>query len=90
MRMRICRRCGVYAPLESSVCECCNAEIREFALEVEDAGRGFDPESSGARAGLGLTSLAERIRLVHGRLSVRSEPGQGTRIVAWAPTGLRA
>jgi signal transduction histidine kinase len=65
-------------------------EGRGVLLEVEDSGRGFDPESSGARAGLGLTSLAERIRLVHGRLSVRSEPGQGTRIAAWAPTGLRA
>jgi signal transduction histidine kinase len=54
-------------------------------LEIEDAGRGFDPASATARAGLGLTSLAERIRLVHGRLSIRSEPGQGTRISAWAP-----
>lgn len=59
-------------------------------LEVADAGRGFDPASADARAGLGLTSLAERIRLVQGRLSIRSEPGQGTRIAAWAPVESRA
>jgi signal transduction histidine kinase len=63
---------------------------RGVLLEVEDAGRGFDPASATARAGLGLTSLAERIRLVHGRLSIRSEPGQGTRISAWAPAALSA
>ncbi len=57
-------------------------------LEVEDAGRGFDPASPGARVGLGLTSLSERLRLVQGRLSIRSEPGQGTRISAWAPAEL--
>jgi len=27
---------------------------------------------------------------VHGRLSIRSEPGQGTRISAWAPAELPA
>src|SRR5688500_17095958 len=62
---------------------------RGVLLEVEDAGRGFDPASSNARAGLGLTSLSERIRLVQGRLSIRSEPGLGTRISAWAPAGIR-
>ncbi len=60
---------------------------RGVLLEVQDAGRGFDPASAGARAGLGLTSLAERLRLVQGRLSIRSEPGHGTRISAWAPAG---
>lgn len=54
-------------------------------LEVEDAGTGFDTTSRSARAGLGLTSLGERMRLVHGRLSIRSEPGVGTRVTAWAP-----
>ena len=63
---------------------------RGVLLEIEDAGRGFDPASPSARAGLGLTSLSERIRLVHGRLSIRSEPGQGTRISAWAPAELPA
>lgn len=39
MRMRICRRCGVYAPLELAVCEGCSADIREFAADVEPDGR---------------------------------------------------
>lgn len=41
MRMRICRRCGAYAPLESAVCEGCNAEIREFAAVVEPDGKRY-------------------------------------------------
>src|SRR5687768_7440465 len=39
MRMRICRRCGVYAPQELAVCEGCQADIREFAAEVPRDGR---------------------------------------------------
>jgi signal transduction histidine kinase len=54
-------------------------------LEVRDDGAGFDPGSDSARAGLGLTSLTERLHLVQGRLSIHSMPGQGTSIVAWVP-----
>ena len=52
-------------------------------LDVQDRGRGFD--TSGRSAGLGLTSMTERMRLVGGRLSVTSGEGLGTRISAWAP-----
>lgn len=52
-------------------------------LTVEDDGRGFDPAHAGA--GLGLTSMAERARELGGRVSVRSRPGEGTRVVAWLP-----
>ena len=62
-----------------------SAEGGGICLRVEDAGVGFDTSSRASRAGLGLTSLAERLRLVGGRLSVRSAPGQGTRISAWVP-----
>lgn len=54
-------------------------------LEVEDGGIGFDPTAASSKAGLGLTSLSERMKLVHGRVMVRSIPGGGTRITAWAP-----
>lgn len=60
-------------------------EPTALVLEVEDTGTGFDPSSAAARAGLGLTSLAERLRLVGGRLDVRSAIGRGTCIRAWAP-----
>lgn len=56
-----------------------------LSLMVEDAGDGFDPEAPAAMAGLGITSLRERMRLVQGRLTIRSLPGRGTTISAWAP-----
>lgn len=54
-------------------------------LEIADGGNGFDPGSASSAGGLGLTSLRERMRLAQGRLSIRSAPGAGTTISAWAP-----
>jgi len=56
-----------------------------ITLEVEDGGIGFDPSAAVSRKGLGLTSLSERMKLVQGRVMVRSAPGGGTRITAWVP-----
>jgi signal transduction histidine kinase len=55
-----------------------------IALTVADRGRGFDPAGA-TRRGLGLLSMAERLRAVQGRLAVDSPPGRGTRLVAWVP-----
>ncbi|HEX6643783.1 MAG TPA: sensor histidine kinase [Gemmatimonadales bacterium] len=60
-----------------------------FSLTVEDGGRGFDPEAAASYAGLGLTSLRERMRLLQGRLTLRSFPGRGTTLTAWAPLEAR-
>lgn len=54
-------------------------------VTIEDSGAGFDPEAPAALAGLGLTSLRERLRLLQGRLTIRSHPGRGTTVTAWAP-----
>ena len=48
-------------------------------LRVSDSGVGFNPESV-RRAGLGLISMRERLRLIGGEISIDSRPGQGTRI----------
>lgn len=49
-------------------------------LQIKDTGIGFDPA---ARAeGLGLVSMQERLRLMGGKLAIRSTPGQGTVIEA--------
>jgi signal transduction histidine kinase len=37
------------------------------------------------RGGLGLISMRERLRLVNGELSIKSEPGRGTTVVARVP-----
>ena len=54
-------------------------------VTVDDDGAGFDPKMVDRGGGLGLMSMRERVRLVHGTLNVESGPSQGTRIDAWAP-----
>ena len=49
-----------------------------LTFEVVDDGRGFDPESRGS--GTGLQGIADRLGALHGDLTVRSEPGAGTRV----------
>lgn len=53
-------------------------------LSIQDSGVGFDPSKIKDK-GLGLASMEERVRLVQGSLSIRSQPGQGTTIEVWAP-----
>ncbi len=45
-------------------------------LEVADLGEGFDPQEG--RGGLGLISMEERARLVHGTFVIASALGKGT------------
>jgi PAS domain S-box-containing protein len=53
-----------------------------IVLSVTDNGRGFDQGRLGATASTqrGLRNMAERARLVGGRLAVQTRPGSGTRI----------
>ena len=55
-------------------------------LEVEDRGRGFDPERA-HDSGLGLDGMRERATEIGWSLTVASSPGAGTRVVAEAPPG---
>ena len=52
-------------------------------LSVEDDGEGFEPAENGG--GLGLQSMRERVQILDGRLTIRSRPGDGTRIEARIP-----
>jgi PAS domain S-box-containing protein len=54
-------------------------------LVVSDEGAGFDQRRADRRQGLGLISMRERTRLVHGQLSIESEPGRGTTIRCHVP-----
>lgn len=60
-------------------------------MEVEDDGKGFDLEGdlesarTGTYIGLGLLGMEERIALLDGKLTVWSEPGEGTRIKVYVP-----
>ena len=49
-------------------------------LMIKDNGIGFDPASDRAMAGLGISSMMERARLIQGKLFIESRPGKGTAI----------
>ncbi len=53
-------------------------------LVVKDDGRGFEPERIPPKR-FGLQGLAERTKLLGGRLIVESNPGSGTRVEATIP-----
>jgi signal transduction histidine kinase len=57
----------------------------EIRLTVRDSGRGFDPEPTAQRRGLGLTNMKERLKLAGGLLSIESRPGFGAAIHAHVP-----
>jgi PAS domain S-box-containing protein len=57
----------------------------EIRLTVIDSGIGFDWQDAMNRRGIGLISMRERLRLVNGELSVQSEPGRGTTVLARVP-----
>jgi PAS domain S-box-containing protein len=59
-----------------------------ISLRISDQGRGFDPAMKNPTAGIGLIGMSERLRLVGGRLLVKSETGRGTEILAEAPVAL--
>jgi signal transduction histidine kinase len=54
-------------------------------LCVSDSGRGFAATSAECSTGLGLVSMAERVRSLGGALSVQSEVNRGTHIEASIP-----
>jgi signal transduction histidine kinase len=57
----------------------------ELRLAIADDGVGFDPESMRGNGSLGLVSMDERARFVHGLLSVESHAGKGTRVEVRVP-----
>jgi signal transduction histidine kinase len=57
---------------------------RRVQLRVEDNGRGFNRDAaaggSSQAGGMGLSGIAERVRILGGRLDIQSSPGAGTRL----------
>ncbi|NTW01923.1 MAG: PAS domain-containing protein [Oscillochloris sp.] len=60
---------------------------QQLVITVTDAGCGFNVEAAhSARASSGLTGMHERAALIGGELTIDSEPGAGTRLLANLPT----
>ena len=53
----------------------------DLLLSVQDDGIGFDTAEIRKQPGLGFSSMRERTRLIHGELSIKSQPKQGTRSI---------
>ena len=56
----------------------------DVSLVVEDDGAGIDPTVSG-ESGFGLLGMRERAVRLGGKLSIESQPGEGTRVQAHIP-----
>jgi hypothetical protein len=69
--------CGRWVSIHCRDCEVLKCEAAEST--------GFDTETAIKSTGLGLTSMQERLRLVHGELSINSKPKGGTAIHARVP-----
>jgi signal transduction histidine kinase len=54
-------------------------------MTVADDGGGFDAGAARNSGGLGLVSIEERVRLMRGRVAIRSEPHAGTIIDVSVP-----
>jgi PAS domain S-box-containing protein len=57
----------------------------EIHLTVSDFGSGFDPEGAKIGRGLGLISMHERLKILNGTLSIKSQLKRGTTIHAQVP-----
>jgi signal transduction histidine kinase len=64
----------------------CSEAIR---LRIADAGAGFDIDTAQKNGGLGLISMRERLRLVGGEISIKSQLSRGTQIEAQIPLAAR-
>jgi len=62
-----------------------SATSTDLTFAVSDDGVGFDVEQTNIATGLGLISMRERMRLIGGEFEIRSQPGQGVKILCRAP-----
>jgi signal transduction histidine kinase len=60
----------------------------KFGIQIEDQGRGFDPQTR-VVGNIGLIGMHERARLLGGTLTIEAKPGSGTHILAEWPLGDR-
>jgi PAS domain S-box-containing protein len=54
-------------------------------FSIHDNGIGFDSEAGLSRPGIGVVSMKERVALLHGEYSIKSQPGKGTDISVFVP-----
>jgi signal transduction histidine kinase len=65
-------------------------KAHEVELEVRDQGKGMPPEldgmpRDGARPGVGIRGMRERIKQLRGTIEIKSGDGKGTTVIATVP-----
>jgi GAF domain-containing protein len=84
-----CRRVAGFVQAEAALAQ---AFANQAAVAIENA-RLFEQVRAGReqlrlftrQTGIGLLGMQDRLELLGGRLEIDSQPGQGTRLVAYAP-----
>ena len=64
-----------------------NAEGEQLRVRVSDDGRGLDPRQR--RRGLGLRGIDERVKELHGTMTISSAPAGGTTVLVSLPIPAR-
>jgi PAS domain S-box-containing protein len=64
-----------------------SATSSQLVMTIKDIGDGFDLAKVRSKGGLGLVSMEERVRLIHGILSIESAPQKGTVVMVRVPIG---
>ena len=56
-------------------------EEAALEIDVEDNGKGFDLDASEVeRTGIGISNMEKRAAMIHASLTLKSIPGQGTKM----------
>ncbi|HEY0755466.1 MAG TPA: sensor histidine kinase [Ktedonobacteraceae bacterium] len=58
-------------------------EAEQVTLSIADNGQGFSAAPGELHKGVGLLSMRERMQALGGNVAIESQPGQGTRVVAY-------
>lgn len=61
------------------------AQAGGVAIHIHDDGIGCEPQAALAAPGIGLNSLLERVRELHGHAHLTAAPGAGLALEAWLP-----
>jgi signal transduction histidine kinase len=69
----------------SNVVIAISRDANTCTMHIEDDGRGTVMEDAGKHGSLGLLGMRERVRQLHGTLTIDSAPGKGFRITARLP-----
>lgn len=56
-----------------------------MALTVEDDGVGFNTSMQHGKNGIGLKNVESRVKMLHGKIDIQSQPGKGTSVFIEMP-----